>query len=266
MAELFEKVFKSQTIHETLFFNVKSVLINPSLEGLKSQNEMLWKRWKILAKTKYRFKSKLEGLTSDEHAQIIYEDYAPNYAEFTKIIAITYASVYIDEDSGLLKRYLKKIVNEDEYIVLSTFLEELYKLSTEGTQSRPQFFPILCGYNIINYDIPHLIKKIILYRDKFEKGVPLILKNCLNSKPWESTVIDVVNVWKFNGFDNIPLMLISDYVGLKKTVDLVSNDELSKLYWDMISIDTEKALEYVSLQSATQTNLVIQLMNIMRNL
>jgi len=47
-------------------------------------------------------------------------------------------------------------------------------------------------------------------------------------------------------------------------VDLLSLDEVSKTYWELAKTDTEKALEFISLQSATQTNLVIQLMNILR--
>jgi hypothetical protein len=59
-------------------------------------------------------------------------------------------------------------------------------------------------------------------------------------------------------------MLLSDYLGLKRTVDLLPLDELSKEYWELHGENNEKAMEYVSLQSATQTNLVIQLMNTLR--
>ncbi|MDA3781074.1 MAG: hypothetical protein PF487_12755, partial [Bacteroidales bacterium] len=68
----------------------------------------------------------------------------------------------------------------------------------------------------------------------------------------------------FNGYDNSSLMLLSDYLGLKRTVDLLPLDELSKEYWELHGENNEKAMEYVSLQSATQTNLVIQLMNTLR--
>jgi len=261
MAELFEKVFNAQTIHEMLFFNIKSVLIHQNIDELITENESLWKRWSYLAKTKLSSK-----FPPETDQQVIYEQRAPYYPEFTRIVAITYATVYIDADTNSLKRYMKKIVNDDELVVLSTFVNELYLLSSEGTKSTPQFFPILCGHNVISHDIPHLVKKIIQYRSEFEKGIPLIIKKCLVNKPWESAVIDTVNVWKFNGYDNMPLMLISDYLGLKKTVDLVSLDEVSRTYWDIMQYDEKKALEYVSLQSATQTNLVIQLMNNIRNL
>lgn len=262
MKQLFDDVFNAQSIYETLFFNVKSVLIYPTLTGLEKDNELMYERWKYLSEDKYGVKPDDEV----EHRQSIYEKNAPYYPEFNKIIAITYATVYVE--NGKVKRYMKKIVNDDEFIVLLTFIDELSRLSSEGTQSTPNFFPILCGHNIISYDIPLLVKKYIYYHDRFETNnkIPLILKKSLTIKPWESGIIDTLNVWKFNGYDNMPLMLISDYLGLKRTVDLLSLDNLSKKYWELRNEDSEKALEFVSLQSATQTNLVIQLMNTLRTL
>jgi len=259
MAQLFDDVFNAQGIHEMLFFNSKTVLTFPTLEQLKKENKAMFERWEYLAKNKHN-----NEYPEDTKAQTVYEQNAVKYPEFNEIVAITYARVY--NENNTLKRYMKKIINEDEYIVLSTFLEELYMISTEAIQSTPQFFPILCGHNIISYDIPLLIKKCVQHKDKLEKGIPLILKRSLGIKPWESGVIDTVDVWKFNGYDRMPLMLIADFMGLKKTVDLLPLDEVSRQYWEIVNEDSEKALEFVSLQSATQTNLVIQLMNGLRQL
>lgn len=259
MAQLFEEVFDPQRIHEMLFFNSKTVLTYPTLEELENENKSMFKRWEYLVKTKYYLET-----NRGDYKETIYQRHAIKYPEFSRIVAITYATVY--PENGVLKRYLKKIVNEDELIIMMTFFDELYQLSSDGNKSNPQYFPILCGHNIIGHDIPLLIKKCIQYRDKLERGVPLILKRSLGIKPWEAGVIDTVDVWKFNGYDRMPLMLISDYMGLKKTVDLVPNDELSLKYWELNQTDPEKALEFVSLQSATQTNLVIQLINGLRQL
>ena len=271
MAQLFDDVFNPESIHEMLFFNVKPVLIYPTLDKLEEKNKAMFERWKYISKTKHNFDldeiHAVAGTMTDETREAgekIYQKNAVYFPEFSKAVAITYASVYME--NGTLKRYMKKIVNEDEFIVLATFMDELYQLSSNAIQSNPHFFPILCGHNIISHDIPFLIKKHIIYRDKFDKKITLILKKSLNIKPWESGLIDTLNVWKFNGYDNMSLMLISDFLELKKTVDLLSLDEVSRQYWGMIESNPEKALEFVSLQSATQTNLVIQLMNTLRQL
>jgi len=253
--QLFDEVFNKASIYEMFFFNVKSVLIYPTLKELAK--EPLYYRWINIANTNF-------ADSADE--QKTYEDNAPNHPEFCKIVAITYATLYAEK--GTLKRYFKKIVSEDEIIVLTQFMDVLHQLSSEGSKSQPIFFPTFCGYNIISNDIPTLIKRFIVNREKFEQNneLPLILKRSLSIKPWESGIIDVMNVWKFNGFDYAPLMLIADFLGLKKTVDLLSQNELSKYYWENITEKPEETLEFMSLQSATQTNLVIQLINELRQL
>lgn len=281
--ELFEEVFNGASIYDMLFFNIKAVLEHPTLDDLKANNPVLYERWKYISKSKYNADFDVvhgvAGTFTDEtpqYTQRIYEEKAVYYPEFCRIVAITYASIYFKDT---LKRFFKKISNEDEYIVLATFMDVLYQLSSEGVQSNPPYFPNFCGHNVINYDIPLLIKRFLKYKERFReklkpsddngkptKLLPFNLKNSLAAKPWESKVIDTVNVWKFNGNDYTPLMLIADYLGLKKTVDLDALPDVSRNYWKIVKEKPEEALEYVSLQSATQTNLVIQLMNELRQL
>lgn len=263
--QLFEDVFRKDAIHETLFVNAKAVLIYPTLKELEEGNKSLFERWKYISKVKYNAPLDSNVLNTMVFPENIYQDNAPYFPEYTRIVAITTGTVYVD---GKLKRHIQKFVNEDEFHVIQPFMDILYQLSSEGTKSSPPFFPILCGHNIISYDIPLLIKRFLVHRDRFETNneLPLMLKRTLNIKPWESGVIDTVNVWKFNGFDNTSLMLISDFLELKKTVDLLSAPELSKYYWNNVNEKPAETLEFVSLQSATQTNLVVQLMNLLRQL
>lgn len=278
--ELFDEVFNKASIYDMLFFNIKAVLEYPTLAELQAKNPVMCERWKYLSKTKFNheireIKQIPQVVTNVGETALliqdnIYKDNAIYYPEFTRIVAITYASV--ESENGQLKRHLKKIANEDEFIVIATFIDVLNKLSSEGARSSPKYFPMFCGHNILNYDIPLLIKRFFKHIDRFKKNLsinenlnlPFILKNCLSAKPWESKVIDTVNVWRFNGNDYTSLMLIADYLELKKTVDLDALPDVSKTYWGTVTDKPEEALEYVSLQSATQTNLIIQLMNELR--
>jgi len=263
---LFEEVFNRASIYEMLFFNIKSVLQYPTLKELEANNKPMHERWKYLADTKYNNIPAGQLVDMVEYSQKIYEKNAPYYPEYCKIIAITYATLY--PDNGQIRREFKKILNNDERLVIETFMDELQLISSAATKLSPPYFPPLCGHNIISHDIPLLVKRFIKNKDKIErnKELPLILKRCLNIKPWESGIIDTINVWKFNGYENTPLMLICDYLGLKKTVDLLPLDELSKYYWNNINEKPKETMEFVGLQSATQTNLVIQLMNELRQL
>ena len=270
--QLFDSVFNKASIYEMLFFNVKSVLIYPTLIDLQEKNKPLFDCWKYLSKTKHgfdidtKYDFDIDTKYDKISAQSVYETNAPNYPEFSKIVAITYATLH--PENGTLKRFLKKFVGEEEHLVIAQFMDVLFQLSSEATQSNPPYFPTLCGYDIINNDIPFLIKRFIVNKDKFEnrKELPLILKEALCAKPWESNIIDTINIWNFKGLSNTPLMLIADFMGLKRTMDLLSCDELSKYYWNNIIDKPKETLEFISLQSATQTNFVVQLMNELRQL
>jgi hypothetical protein len=257
---LFDDVFNRSAIYDTLFFNVKAVLIHPTLQELEANNKPLFERWQYLANTKYN-----ANIVDSKHLQTIYENNAPYYPEYSRIVVISYAKLLIED--GKIKRTLKKIANDNEEIVLATFMEELHQISSDGSRSTPHVYPILSGYNIISYDIPMLFKRFIANRSKLDnKSIPYILKRALNIKPWESGLMDVVNVWKFNGFDIMPLMLIADYMGLKKTTDLLPIPEFSKYYWEHIKTEPDKTWEFIGLQSVTHVNLVIQLLNELRQL
>lgn len=272
--ELFEDVFNAEALYGMLFINVKGVLAYPTIKELEENNKPLFDSWKFLSKTKYGFdmdvKHSVAGTMTDEtskYAQKTYEENAVNHPEYTKIVAITCATIYLEK--GELKRFFQKFADNNEHMVINMFMDVLRQISSEGTKSSPPFFPTLCGHNISSYDIPLLIKRFLINREHFErndKQLPLILKRALNIKPWESGLIDITNVWKFNGYDISPMALIGDFLNLKKTTNLVPNDELSKYYWNNINEKPSETIEYVALQSATQTNMVIQLMNTLRQL
>ena len=268
---LFSEVFNKASIYDMLFFNVKAVLIHPTLDELEKNNKPMFERWKYISETKYLIENLGSYLDEAKQSNVdinnrfneLYQSKAPYYPEFCKIVAMTHATLYTE--NGELKRDIKKIASEDESLIIQTLMSEFTLLSNAAIKSKPEFFPPLCGHNITNYDIPLLIKRFFLYGSGFENNqLPLILKRSLDAKPWESSVIDTVNVWKFNGHEYTSLMLIADYLGLKKTVDLLPHDELSKYYWENIGEKPKETLDFMLLQSATQTNLVIQLMNKLR--
>lgn len=261
--ELFEHVFNKAMIYDALFFNIKSVLEFPTLNELKENKPELYDQWVFLCKTKYSMQDSQIENAEEMMMQDLFNKYAVYYPEYTKIVAITYAKVYSEEKS--LKRDFKKIVGIDELKNIESFQKVLLQISTDGINSTPQYFPTLCGHNIINYDIPFFIKRLLMHRDELEyKTIPFLLKKYLQSKPWDSNIVDTINIWKFNGKDYTNLNLLSDFLGLKRNVDLLSPSELSKYYWENIGKKEKETLDFVGLQSANQTNLIIQFLNELR--
>ena len=255
---LFTTIFQNKSsVYDMIFFSVKSALEYPLLEDLEEEKPKMRERWDFIAKTKYN-----KRYDDNTKAQTVYENHAPYYAEFSKIFTITYGTVYSED--GKIRRFLQKIAGVDEFVNIMSFVDVLNELSSDGAKSSPPYYPMLVGHNSMNYDIPFLIKRYLHHKDKLDgnKQIPFILKRTLDSKPWESTVVDAFNLWKFNGYDSndYGLMLISDFLGLKRTTDLLSAPELSREYWEKYGEDPQKALDFISLQSANQTNLLIQLL------
>jgi hypothetical protein len=277
--ELFEEVFHRLNIYDKLYFNVKAVLEFPTLNILKEQNPALYERWKYMVRNKYHTEARAYAndwninitaseLNEESAASDIYKEKAVYHPEFCKIIAITYGTLY-PKDNGEIGRNLKKIINDDEYTIIATFMDVLHQLSSDAINSSPQHFLTFCGHNITNYDIPLLLKRYVLHRSKFienQKLIPLMLKKCLSAKPWDSGIVDTVNVWKFGGNNYETLMLIADFLQIKKTVDVQAMPEMSREYWNKFASSPHDAQEYVALQSATQTNLAMKLMIELRQL
>ena len=265
--EVFDNVFNKSSIYDTLFISIKSATEYKNVIDLKENNPTLFKSWETLCKTKYNISD--AGIPGEDAYLMmlddVYKDKGVYYPEFSKIVAILYGDVYPED--GQLKRNFHSIVNEDEFEIVKAFNSVLKQKSTDAVNSTPQRFPTLCGHNIISNDIPLYLKRLIHYRNKFESKndlIPLILKNQLKAKPWEANIVDTLNVWKFNGVSNTPFALISDFMDLKRTVDLMDMNVLSRYYWDNIEEKPEETLKEISLQAATQTNLVIQMINELR--
>ena len=126
MATLFEEVFNKASIYEMLFFNIKSVLIHPTLDKLETENKSMFENWKVISKNKggdFDTRYFSGGSTEETYRYLndIYQENAPLYPEFSKIVAITYATVFMED--GKLKRSIKNIADVDELRVINIFVD-----------------------------------------------------------------------------------------------------------------------------------------------
>ena len=211
-----------------------------------------------------------DDINQGKSLQTLYTEKACFLPEFSKIIAITYATPTNGENDDI-KRNMRLLKDETEPDLIIAFMNALNKEFSEAHNSSPALNLTMCGHNIIGHDIPLLVKRIIKYREPLLTSgnphiIPPIIKNYLKAKPWESNVFDTVNAWKFNGTDYISLQLISDFIGLKYTNTLLSKEEINRLYWSGIEDDKGSTLENIRNQSANYVNLTIQLVNELRKL
>lgn len=228
------------SIYRTLFFKIFTVTEYASTEDFMAKDSVSYEIWKEMAIKKY-----------DAFDDEIYFSKACYLPEFSKIVGVTYANVFNDGD-GNMSREINKIYVEDEKEIIERFfkvIEYLYESSGEA---------ILCGHNISTYDIPFLVKRAL----KHNIPLPVMLKKTLSAKPWESCVIDTMNVWKFNGFETMTsLKNIANFLGLKYKTLPIRIDEQSNKYWN--SKLEDKWYEY---ETANQVNLTMQLIRKLRDL
>lgn len=256
--EVFDIAFNKSSVYETIFFNIQSVTEYRTFRDLENAEPKKAHEWRKIASTKYRVE-----LSNEDAVDASYGSKAVLYPEFSKIIAITHAQV--KAEGGKLVREMHKKIGE-ELDIIRRFRNYLLQVSAEGAQSTPVYFPTLCGYNIINNDIPLFIKRIYKYRDQFEGDlIPYILKKYLKDKPWDTNIVDLHNLWRMNGMLPVPLSAICQFLDLKINVEeIMSPADLSALYWGMSISTQEDAVETVALQSANITNLSIQILNELR--
>lgn len=245
-------IFNKAAIYDMLFFNIKTVLEYSSLDELEEKNPDMYENWKILMSEKFNSSTSMT-------MKKLYDEYAINYPEYSKIVTITYGKIYINDTHGKVDRILKKISGFDEAIILETFFDVLNNM--------PDI--TLVSFNG-NKDLQTLVKRFLYKRAELNtiKTLPLIIKKSLSSKPWESSNIDINYVWKFNAYeDNLPtLSILTDFLGLKKNTELLTDSELSKYYWNNIDENVDETIKFVELQSVNNTNLLIQFINEIRNI
>lgn len=134
----------------------------------------------------------------------IYIKYSPLYPEYGKILCISYI---LGNDK------VKTIVGEDEKAVLKEFFKIL---------EDPKIFII--GFNIKGFDIPYIIRRALIH--------DLTLPNCLRilgKKPWEVTMVDICDDYKFGMRDMISLDAICLAFGIPTSKDLFANHEMNTL-------------------------------------
>lgn len=126
----------------------------------------------------------------------VYRIYAKYQPEYTKIndIAIGVISQK-DMKAPLEIHFVQTVMNDDE----KKLLEDIVILF-EKESSRT-----IAGWNIGNYQIPFLIKRMLINGVK----IPFLLQ-LKNKKPWDINMIDVMRDYQGNMFGDIDLSLVAN--------------------------------------------------------
>jgi uncharacterized protein YprB with RNaseH-like and TPR domain len=142
----------------------------------------------------------------------LYMKTAPLYAEYGRIACITIGAV---RDGKII---LKTFKDADEKVLLEEFMASVEKFANNKT--------VLCGHNILDFDIPFVAKRSIVNRVDLH-----LLFDTAHLKPWETSVLDTAILWKGTGWKKQSLLSVLSSLGLPSPKDDISGKDVGRVYW-----------------------------------
>jgi predicted PolB exonuclease-like 3'-5' exonuclease len=157
-----------------------------------------------------------------------YADRAGLYAEFGKIVCIS--AGYFSVESNRYQLRIKSFCDDDEKVVLNSFLELINKFHIKFP--RFQF----AGHNIKEFDIPFICRRSVIH----QLSLPLPLQ-VHGFKPWELPMLDTMHLWRFGDYKNYTsLKLLTAILDIPTPKDDIDGSMVGKVYWE------ERDLERIS--------------------
>jgi 3'-5' exonuclease len=192
-------------IEKVLFLDIETVPVSASFNELENAHREFWD------KKSQQFRK--ENQTAEE----VYQR-AGIYAEFGKIICISFGVVHMKDNNRFLR--LKSIFGDDEKILLNEFASLLTKMNKTNDL-------LLCAHNGKEFDFPYLSRRMLINEIK----VPDILDTA-GRKPWETSFLDTMELWKFGDYKNYTsLNLLSFLFGIPSPKSDIDGSMVADVYW-----------------------------------
>ena len=195
-----------------LFLDIETVPAYPSFDDMPDRMKELWEHKSSFFRRE------------DESAGEIYPR-AGIYAEFGKIVCIS--SGYIQEESGVKMLKIKSFFGDDEKQLLENFKIALDVMSKRNGN--------LCAHNGKEFDFPYMARRMLIH------GIPLPdILNIAGKKPWEVSLIDTMDLWKFGDYKHYTSLDLLSYVfNIPSPKDDIDGSQVGQVYW------TEKNLQRI---------------------
>ncbi|NJO02904.1 MAG: 3'-5' exonuclease [Bacteroidia bacterium] len=199
-------MFSSSEVSRILFLDIETVRGEKEFEGLSEEMQEMWIK-------------KAESIKTPEEVspQDKYDDRAGIYAEFGRIICISFGFVYWQDDQPLLR--LKSFYGTDEAEILQAF-KELLDNKFDGWK--------LCAHNGKEFDFPYLCRRYLIN----QIPLPRMLR-VAGKKPWEIPFLDTMELWRFGDYKNYTrLELLCHIFGIPSPKDDVDGSQVGRIFWN----------------------------------
>lgn len=191
-----------------LFLDIETVAAAASYTLLPTRLQPLWDKKA----------DKIRGESSATSAELFYQK-AAVYAEFGKIVCISFGGCYTTEEGELALR-VRSIANDDEVSLLLEFKTLLEKYPPESL--------VLCAHNGKEFDFPYLCRRMLIH------GIPLPRTlQMAGKKPWEILHQDTLELWKFGDYKNFTsLDLLAAVFDIPSSKLNLSGDQVTRVYYE----------------------------------
>ena len=193
------RLLKKNNIEDVLFFDIETA------HGDYEFNEesQMFDAWEY---------DNMRNVETIEELVALYMKTAPLYGEYGRIACITIGAV---RDGKVV---LKTFKDDDEKVLLEEFMASVDKFANNKT--------VLCGHNILDFDIPFVAKRAIIHRVELH-----LLFDTAHLKPWETSVLDTAILWKATGWKKQSFLSVLSALGLPSPKDDISGKDVGQVYW-----------------------------------
>ncbi len=230
------KVLENLNIDDIIFIDIETV----RCENVLTKESQMFDAW--LYKTRYMndLNGKME--TSSMTPEELFNEKAALYAPFSKVACITIGKIVENGTKIKLHSYYGK----DEFELLNNFNNNLNSFFNKNNNI------YFLGFNIIKFDIPFIIKRMLVNNIK-----PSYVLDKGNAKPWELKDIDLSDIWKGTSYYPDSLLAVSAAMGLESPKVDISGSETSEYYWN-VDNGVYKIAKYCEKDVITTINLFLK--------
>jgi DNA polymerase elongation subunit (family B) len=198
-------------IESSIFFDIETAGLYPTLEECRDNDPHLAELW--IKRCKWLQKNVDPGESTDPND--LWLNRSSLHPEFGRVICVSFG-VFQGETEKITSFY-----GNDEKDILEKANKILANSRTKGFK--------IAGQNIKNFDIPYLGKRMII-----NSITPDPIIQTWNKKPWETSFIDLAEIFAFGAWGQTfsSLDLISHVLGVPTSKDNLDGSMVHSSYWE----------------------------------
>lgn len=169
--------------------------------------------------------------------------------EFGKIICISTGLFYHEPDGKLILK-LKSFYENEEASLLRLFNNMLNSFKEK------RGLLLMAGHNIKEFDIPFICRRMMINQLVLPEYLQLSSK-----KPWETNLVDTMELWKFGDYKNYTsLNLLAAVLGIETPKDDIDGSMVKDVYY--IEKNLQRIVTYCQKDVVTVANIIMRFKNL----